>query len=147
MRDEILPGEVESSALSRARHGSVRTYLNVGRHPIVRYGDLTRRMRTVGVAMFALIFEVLDEIVATKAHVARTGIQLNSIRFGLGLGVRTHLETHKLLVCRHLSAWNECSAAALSRTGDRFVTALGKMAIQYTTCSFPLAFVVYAHNL
>ena len=108
------------------------THLNVGRHPIVRHGDATRWMRTVDVAMFAVMLEVFDEVVATKTNVARIGTQLDVsvASFFFGLRVRTHLETHKLPVRSHLPAWNECPAAIFSRTGDWFVTALGKMAIE-----------------
>ena len=44
---EALTNKIESTALSRARHGSVRTCLKVGGQSIASCGDFTRRMRTV----------------------------------------------------------------------------------------------------
>ena len=133
--------KVRGSALPRAWHGSIRTYLTVGGHLIVPRGDFTRCTRTVDYPKLAVIFKVIVELVTTETDVAF--ILLISIRFE----VRTALETNKLLVRGHLSSWNEFSTAALLST-DGLVRTVGiEVTVQPTTSSFPRAFVVHAHNM
>ena len=137
------------SALPRAWHGSVRTYLTVGGHLIVPRGDFTWCVRTVDYPKFAVIFKMVDKVVTTQTNIARIlFVSWSIVSFCFGLGVRTTLETNKLLVCGHLSSWNEFSTAALSRTLDGLVRTVGiEVTVQPTTSSYPLAFVVHAHNI
>ena len=101
-------------------------------------------MRTVDYPTFAVILEVVDEVVATQTGVA----PVQFISTCLGLGVGTTLETNKLLVCSHLSSWNELSTATLYRTLDGLVqTVVIEVTVQPTTSSFPSAFVMHAHNV
>ena len=59
-------------------------------------------MTTVGWAKSAVVFEVVNEVVAAQSDVARIPLtSIASSRFWLG--VRTALEAHKLLVSIHLT--------------------------------------------
>ena len=79
---KALSYKVRGSALPRAWHGSVRTYLTVGCHLIVPRGDFTRCMRTVDYPKLAVIFNVINELVTTETDLHLSCSSLSILKLG-----------------------------------------------------------------
>ena len=100
-------------------------------------------MKAVDDSKPAVMFHMVDKVMATEADVTR--IMHTSLCVRLGVG--TALETSELLVRRHLTSWNNRSASII-RTLDGLVTTVCvEVAVQLTARAFPLALVVYTHDV
>ena len=87
-----------------------------------------------------------DEVEAAQSNIARVGFQIAFMC--LKRDIWAALKTIKPLVPGHLPTWNKRSTAAISGTLDGLVRTIAiKMSVQSTARSFPLAFIMYTHNV
>ena len=100
-------------------------------------------MRAMDDSKLAVIFQMIDEVMATEPDITRIVHSSLCVRLRVG----TALETSELLVHSHLTSWNKRNASII-RTLDGLVKAVCvEVAVQLTAHAFPLTLVVYTHNV